>query len=72
VSDVRQNKPAFWWVNDFGGEVQWNFQELSDKSKRCFGDRGIFILGLFYVDRAIDPCWIPYTFVDELHVLQDA
>ncbi|XP_050393041.2 acyl-coenzyme A synthetase ACSM3, mitochondrial [Patella vulgata] len=26
--------PAFWWIDDKGSQLQWNFQELSSNSKR--------------------------------------
>ncbi|XP_074137066.1 acyl-coenzyme A synthetase ACSM3, mitochondrial-like [Sminthopsis crassicaudata] len=30
----RPSNPAFWWVNDNGEEVRWNFQELGSLSKK--------------------------------------
>ncbi|XP_036597557.1 acyl-coenzyme A synthetase ACSM3, mitochondrial [Trichosurus vulpecula] len=51
----RPSNPAFWWVNDNGEEVRWNFQELGSLSKKLAnvlteccglkkGDRVIVIL----------------------------
>ncbi|XP_031798238.1 acyl-coenzyme A synthetase ACSM3, mitochondrial isoform X10 [Sarcophilus harrisii] len=51
----RPINPAFWWVNDNGEEVRWNFQELGSLSKKLAnvltescglkkGDRVIVIL----------------------------
>ncbi|XP_068952166.1 acyl-coenzyme A synthetase ACSM3, mitochondrial [Petaurus breviceps papuanus] len=51
----RPSNPAFWWVNDNGEEVKWNFQELGSLSKKLAnvltescglkkGDRVIVIL----------------------------
>ncbi|XP_056662531.1 acyl-coenzyme A synthetase ACSM3, mitochondrial isoform X4 [Monodelphis domestica] len=30
----RPSNPAFWWINDHGEEVKWNFQELGSLSKK--------------------------------------
>ncbi|XP_043829731.1 acyl-coenzyme A synthetase ACSM3, mitochondrial isoform X2 [Dromiciops gliroides] len=51
----RPSSPAFWWINDNGEEVKWNFQELGLLSKKLAnvlnefcglkkGDRVIVIL----------------------------
>ncbi|KAI8492594.1 Acyl-coenzyme A synthetase acsm3, mitochondrial [Branchiostoma belcheri] len=51
----RADQPALWWIDDYGNQLQWNFQQLAEYSKKVanvlqascglrHGDRAVVIL----------------------------